>query len=112
MAVPKRKTSRKRRDQRSSTWGLQMKTIAYCPNSGAAVQPHTVCLESGFYKGVKVMDTKADRALRRQAKRKKVEMRSEAAAPEAPEAAPEVVVESKPAAKKAKKAAAPKKETK
>lgn len=112
MAVPKRKTSRKRRNQRSSTWGLQMKTVAHCPNSGEAVQPHTVCLESGFYKGVKVMDTKADRALRRQAKRKKVEMRSAASAAPAPEAAPEVVVEeAKPAAKKAK-AAAPKKETK
>jgi len=81
MAVPKRKTSKARRNRRSSTWGLQMKSFSKCPNSGKPVLSHTVCLESGYYKGVKVLETKADRAMRRQEKRKKPEM--QAAAPEA-----------------------------
>ena len=111
MAVPKRKTSRQRRNQRSSTWGLQMKSFSHCPNTGEAVLPHTVCLKSGYYKGVKVMETKADRAVRRAEKRKKTEART---APQAAatEVAPEIVEAVKEAKKTAVKKAAVKKEAK
>jgi large subunit ribosomal protein L32 len=105
MAVPKRKLSRARRNRRSSTWGIQMKAFNFCPNSGVPVAPHTVCLESGYYKGVKVLETKAERAVRRQEKRQKSETRSAAAAEAmapAEVAAPEVAA---PAPKKVKKAA-------
>ena len=61
MPCPKRKTSKKRRDQRSANHGLEVQTFTHCANSGSAVMPHTVCLESGYYKGVKVMVTKKDR---------------------------------------------------
>ena len=102
MAVPKRKTSRARRNRRSSTWGLQIKAFNHCPNSGNPVTPHTVCLESGYYKGVKVLETKAERAVRRQEKRQKSEMRSTSAAEAM---APQVEVEAPKTAKKAKKEA-------
>ena len=101
MAVPKRKTSKARRNRRSSTWGLQMKSFSKCPNTGKPVLPHTVCLESGYYKGVKVLETKADRAAKRAEKRKKFE----AKAPQT--VAPEVAAEAQAPAEEA-----PKKEAK
>ncbi len=61
MPCPKRKTSKARRNKRSANKGLDVQTFTNCPNSGIPVMPHTVCLESGYYKGVKVMATKADR---------------------------------------------------
>ena len=69
MPVPKRKTSKQRRNQRHANKGLEVQTITHCPNSGAPVMPHTVCLESGYYKGVKVMRTKQDRLEARGKKR-------------------------------------------
>ncbi len=69
MPVPKRKTSKRRRDQRHANNHLHVATITHCPNSGAPVMPHTVCLESGYYKGVKVMRTKQDRLEARGKKR-------------------------------------------
>ena len=70
MPCPKRKTSRQRRNKRSANHGLDVQTFTFCPNSGVPVMPHTVCLESGFYKGVKVMVTKAERAAKRTNARK------------------------------------------
>lgn len=73
MPVPKRKTSKRRRNQRHANKGLDVQTITHCPNSGSPMMPHTVCLESGYYKGVKVMRTKQDRlqarGLKKQAKK-------------------------------------------
>jgi ribosomal protein L32 len=65
MPCPKRKASRARRNKRSANKGLDVQTFTHCPNSGIPVMPHTVCLESGYYKGVKVMATKADRLAKR-----------------------------------------------
>ena len=65
MAVPKRKTSKARRDQRSSSWFIRPQVVAFCPEescSGAPKLPHRVCLACGFYKGEKVLVTKNDRA--------------------------------------------------
>ncbi|HSW75423.1 MAG TPA: 50S ribosomal protein L32 [Candidatus Saccharimonadales bacterium] len=69
MPCPKRKTSKSRRNQRSANKGLDVQTFTHCPNSGTPVMPHVVCLESGYYKGVKVIATKADRAAKRSQKR-------------------------------------------
>ncbi|MBI2353014.1 50S ribosomal protein L32 [Candidatus Dependentiae bacterium] len=69
MPVPKRKTSKRRRNQRHANNHLHVATITHCPNTGSPVMPHTVCLESGFYKGVKVMRTKQDRLEARGKKR-------------------------------------------
>ena len=67
MPVPKRKRSRARRDSRFANKGIKVKAIAGCLNCKVAIVPHTACQECGFYKGVKVLATKADRAVRRQA---------------------------------------------
>lgn len=75
MPCPKRKTSKQRRNKRSANKGLDVQTFTHCPNSGVPVMPHTVCAESGYYKGVKVFETKAERAERRKQKRAASEVR-------------------------------------
>lgn len=65
MPVPKRKRSRARRDSRFANKGIKVKAIASCQNCKVAIVPHTACKDCGFYKGVKVLATKADRAVRR-----------------------------------------------
>ena len=65
MPVPKRKTSKARRDQRSSTKFIRPKSLAECGNCAKPLAPHTACFECGFYKGVKVLRTKGERTLTR-----------------------------------------------
>jgi large subunit ribosomal protein L32 len=66
MPVPKRKTSKARRDKRSSNNSKMKATgIAVCSTCQAPVLPHQVCKECGHYKGVKVLRTKADRMYER-----------------------------------------------
>ena len=72
MPVPKRKTSRSRRDKRSANDGAAVKAIASCQTCQEPVMPHQVCFECGYYKGVKVVRTKTDRMHDRgQARREK-----------------------------------------
>lgn len=78
MACPKRKSSRSRRNSRSADKALEVKTFTTCPNSGAPVMPHTVCLSSGYYKGVKVLETKEDRRAKRSQKAQVAQARQEA----------------------------------
>lgn len=89
MAVPKRKQSRSRRDKRSANKGLEAQPVNLCfagSCGGTAKLPHQVCPECGFYRGVKVLKTKADRGLVRDEKRKAVASRKqEAEGPEAPQ---------------------------
>ncbi|MBQ9544268.1 MAG: 50S ribosomal protein L32 [Clostridia bacterium] len=62
MAVPKRKTSKARRDKRrSSVWKLTAPALVKCPNCGALNLPHRICAECGRYDGKVVlnMDAKA-----------------------------------------------------
>lgn len=65
MPVPKRKHSRSRRDSKSANKGLKPKTLAACRTCQAPTMPHQVCVECGYYKGVKVLRTKADRLFTR-----------------------------------------------
>ncbi len=65
MPVPKRKTSKARRDSRHSTRFIRPEAITKCLNCGHALSPHQVCQECGFYKGEKVLRTKQERALMR-----------------------------------------------
>ncbi len=65
MGVPKRKRSRQRRDKRFANKGLTAKAITACPNCQAPLATHKACASCGFYKGSKVMTTKADRAVKR-----------------------------------------------
>ena len=65
MPVPKRKRSRARRDSRFANKGIKVKAIASCLTCKDPIVPHTACKNCGFYKGVKVLVTKADRKVKR-----------------------------------------------
>ena len=55
MAHPKRKVSKSRRDKRRTHDKLQNKALFVDPNTGDVSQYHRVNLETGMYKGIKVM---------------------------------------------------------
>ncbi len=65
MAVPKRKHSKARSRSRCTHKVEHVKSITHCLNCNTALNTHQVCHTCGFYKGVKVMATKADRSLKR-----------------------------------------------
>ncbi len=62
MPVPKRKLSRKRRDQRSANKGIKPHVVVFCQTCQAPKTAHSLCEECGYYKGVKVARTKKERA--------------------------------------------------
>lgn len=51
MAVPKKKTSKARRNQRRAHHALGAAALVPCPNCGSPHRPHRVCPTCGFYKG-------------------------------------------------------------
>ncbi len=60
MAVPKRKTSKARRDKRRSTvWKLEAPAISKCPNCGEYKLSHRVCGNCGMYNGREVIKKEA-----------------------------------------------------
>ena len=65
MPVPKRKTSRARRDSRQANKGLKPGAVVLCKECATPLIPHQVCTNCGFYKGRKVTQTKADRHIAR-----------------------------------------------
>jgi large subunit ribosomal protein L32 len=65
MPVPKRKRSRARRDSRFADKGIDVKAFTLCPNCQTPLVTHAACTNCGHYKGVKVMVTKLDRAVKR-----------------------------------------------
>ena len=60
MAVPKRKTSKARRDKRrSSVWKLSAPALVTCHNCGEYKLAHRACAACGMYKGRVVVNTEA-----------------------------------------------------
>ena len=58
MAVPKRKTSRSRRDMRRANHDkVTAPNLMPCPRCTEPTLSHRVCPSCGFYKGVKIKDT-------------------------------------------------------
>lgn len=56
MAVPKRKTSKARRDsRRSSNWKLSIPGIVACPQCHELKLAHRVCKNCGYYDGKQVV---------------------------------------------------------
>ncbi|CAK7020879.1 50S ribosomal protein L32 [Tissierella carlieri] len=56
MAVPKRKTSKARRDKRrASSYRLNKATVVECPQCHEPKQPHRVCRSCGYYKNREVI---------------------------------------------------------
>ena len=60
MAVPKRKTSKAKRDKRRSHDGLSAPPQSTCPQCGAPRRPHRVCGSCGTYKSRTIVETDED----------------------------------------------------
>ncbi len=51
MAVPKRRTSKRKKRARNTHKKAPAINIQQCPKCGAQKRPHRVCTECGFYAG-------------------------------------------------------------
>lgn len=70
MPVPKRKTSKSRRDQRQSCKFIRPKALTECASCTEPLNPHQACGRCGYYKGRKIFITKLDRTLKKAARRR------------------------------------------
>ena len=60
--VPKRKTSKSRRDKRrSNVWKLKSPTLRVCSHCGNYHLMHRVCSSCGYYRGRQVVSVSKDR---------------------------------------------------
>lgn len=60
MAVPKRKTSKARKNtRRSAVWKLQAPALTKCPDCGEFKLAHRVCPNCGMYNGREVIKQEA-----------------------------------------------------
>lgn len=55
MGVPKRRTSRSRRDKRRSHQQLATASLSTCPQCKEVKLPHRVCRNCGYYHGEEVL---------------------------------------------------------
>ncbi len=58
MAVPKRKTSKSKRDMRRTHQKTAASSPTTCPQCGEATLPHHACPSCGTYKGKEVTEAK------------------------------------------------------
>ncbi|MGI6523733.1 MAG: 50S ribosomal protein L32 [Bdellovibrionota bacterium] len=56
MGVPKKRTTKSRRNQRRSHDSLTAAHPIICPNCGERVLPHHVCMACGQYRGKTIID--------------------------------------------------------
>lgn len=56
MAVPKKKTSKSRKNMRRAHDFLTAKSVSVCPQCKSPKLPHRVCPSCGTYKGREVID--------------------------------------------------------
>lgn len=54
MAVPKKRTSKSRRDMRRAHHAISAGAHQECPNCGETKRPHFVCESCGYYNGREV----------------------------------------------------------
>ncbi|MCA9769760.1 50S ribosomal protein L32 [Candidatus Dependentiae bacterium] len=78
MPVPKRKTSRSRRDKRHANKGIKQQAFTQCHNCQEFIAPHVICKACGYYKGTKILATKSERALKRSESRQAQQARRQA----------------------------------
>jgi large subunit ribosomal protein L32 len=60
MIVPKRRTSRTRKNKRRSHHALARPATAVCPSCSEPKAPHRVCGNCGFYRDRTVIETDED----------------------------------------------------
>ena len=58
MAVPKRKTSKSKRDMRRSHDGVIPVNSVVCKNCGEVVMQHRICKTCGYYDGREIISKK------------------------------------------------------
>lgn len=56
MPVPKRRTSKSKRDKRRAHQKIAAPSVVACPQCGAAKLPHYACPACGMYKGRTVIE--------------------------------------------------------
>ncbi len=55
MAVPKKRTSKAKKNKRRTHWKASSPALAKCPHCHQPKQPHKVCPNCGFYAGREVI---------------------------------------------------------
>lgn len=60
MAVPKRRTSKARRNKRRANWKAALPSMAECSQCGAVKLPHRVCKSCGYYNRKEVVTVKSN----------------------------------------------------
>ena len=58
MAVPKRKTSKRRTNNRFANYRASAPTLVECPHCHSMMEAHRVCAKCGFYDKVEVVAPK------------------------------------------------------
>ena len=62
MAVPKMKVSRARRDsRRAHNFKASTQCLTECPQCHEKCNPHTICKNCGYYKGVQRVETQKEK---------------------------------------------------
>ena len=56
MIVPKRRTSKSRKNKRRSHLAINSSNLGRCPRCNQAVKPHRICGNCGYYRGRTVID--------------------------------------------------------
>jgi large subunit ribosomal protein L32 len=56
MAVPKHRVSKARKRKRRSHLAIERPTLVKCKRCNTLIEPHTVCLECGFYRGKSLIE--------------------------------------------------------
>jgi large subunit ribosomal protein L32 len=69
MPVPKRKTSKSRRDKRRTHWNLNEVNLEECPRCHEMKLPHRACLACGYYNGNKIISTSAEKKDKKEKKK-------------------------------------------
>lgn len=59
MAVPKKRTSKSRRNMRRAHHAIVAAGVVECPNCGELKRPHHICTACGHYDGREVVDVSA-----------------------------------------------------
>jgi large subunit ribosomal protein L32 len=62
MAVPKKKTSKSRRNMRRAHHALPAASYVECPNCGELKRPHHLCAACGNYNGREVITAQSESA--------------------------------------------------
>lgn len=76
MPVPKKRRSKSRRRRYHAHFKVKPGNAGKCSNCGEPVLPHTICPSCGFYKGKKIVVTKAEKSAARKARKKEEEKKN------------------------------------